>query len=109
MHFNKKMWREALFCSVYVLNRLPTNSLKCTPYEMWEKRNIKTMQIFGSIAFVKRLDPLKKLEERSKRLYLEYAPNGCRLWNPKKKKIIYIIARDVRFQETSLKKIKVQI
>jgi len=92
-----------LFCSVYVLNRLPTNSLKCTPYEMWEKRNIKTMQIFGSIAFVKRLDPLKKLEERSKRLYLEYAPNGCRLWNPKKKKIIYIIARDVRFQETSLK------
>jgi len=52
-HFNKKMWGEALYCSVYVLNRLPTDSLKCTPYEMWEKRkpNIKNLQIFGSIAF----------------------------------------------------------
>jgi len=51
---------------------------------------------------VKRLDSLKKLEERSKRLYfVGYTPNGYRLWNPKEKKII--IARNVRFQETSLK------
>jgi len=97
------MWGEALFCSVYVLNRLPTDSLKCTPYKIWEKQkpNIKLCKYLEVMHLLKRLDPLKKLEERSKRLYfVGYAPNGYRLWNPKEKKII--IARDVRFQETSL-------
>lgn len=67
---------------------------------MWEKRkpNIKTMQSFGGIVYAKRLGPLKKLEDRSKKLYfVGYAPNRYRLWNPDEKKII--TARDVRFQE----------
>ncbi|KYN05076.1 Copia protein [Cyphomyrmex costatus] len=64
----KEMWREALYCSTYILNRLPTDTLECTPYEMWEKRkpNLKKMQIFGSTAYVKTLGPLKKLEDSKK-------------------------------------------
>lgn len=62
---------------------------------------MKTLQIFGSTAYVKRLGLLKKLEERNKKLYfVGYAPNGYRLWNPQKKKII--IARDVKFLETNI-------
>jgi len=42
------------------------------PYEMREKRkpNAKQFQIFGSIAYAKKLKSLKKLDERSEKLYL---------------------------------------
>lgn len=96
--FNKNMWGEALYTSVYILNRLSTDTLQCTPFEMWEKRkpDLKMLQIFGSTVYVKRLGTLKKLEERSKRLYMiGYAPNGYRLWNTEEERII--IARDVKF------------
>lgn len=97
---DKEMWGEALYCSVYILNRLPTKELNCIPYEMWEKRkpNIKTMQVFGSIAYVKNMGPLKKLDIRSRKLiFVGYAPNGYRLWSKDERKII--INRDVRFEE----------
>lgn len=35
--FDKNMWGEALYKSVYILNRTSTNVLQTTPYEMWEK------------------------------------------------------------------------
>jgi len=53
------MWREALYCSVNIVNKLPTSNLKCTSYEMWKKITFETMQIFGSMAYVKILEPLK--------------------------------------------------
>lgn len=105
--FDKKMWGEALYCLVYILNRLPTDSLECSSYEMWERErsNLNTMQIFGSTAYMRRLGPLKKLEERSKKLYfVGYAPNSYRLWNSKEEKII--IARNVIFGKTDLKENK---
>lgn len=54
------------------------------------------MQISGSVAHVKILGSLKKLEKRSKKLlFVGYAPKW--LWNQEEKKIV--IARDVRFEE----------
>ncbi|KYN15771.1 Copia protein [Trachymyrmex cornetzi] len=97
---NKEMWVEALYCATYILNRLPSNILEKTPFEMWEKRkpNLELMQIFGNIAHTKNLGPLKKLEARSRKLFfVGYAPNGYRLWSQEKRKII--IARDVVFEE----------
>jgi len=58
--FNKEMWGKALYSSIYILNRIrySTDTLLSTPYEMWEKRkpNAKLFQIFGSIAYAKKLD-----------------------------------------------------
>lgn len=31
---DKEMWGEALYCSVNIVNRLPTSTLDCTPYEL---------------------------------------------------------------------------
>ncbi|KAM0730296.1 Retrovirus-related Pol polyprotein from transposon TNT 1-94 [Formica fusca] len=101
---NKEMWGEALYTSVFLLNRSPTESLKNTPYEMWEKRkpNMKSLQMFGCKAYTKVMGPLKKLDERSRELtFVGYAPTGYRLWNSERRKII--IARDVKFGKLNKK------
>lgn len=94
----KQMWGEALYTSVYLLNRSPTDRLKVTPYEMWEGRkpNMKNLQLFGCEAYAKVLGPLKKLDQRSEKyVFIGYAPVGYRLWDAQKQKIK--IARDVKF------------
>lgn len=96
----KEMWREALYTSVYLTNRSPTDTLKTTPYEMWEgkKPKLKHLQLFGSETFAKILKPLKKLEKRSKsHIFVGYAPTRYRLWDEKKRKIK--IARDISTSE----------
>lgn len=100
---NKEMWGEALYTSEYILNRSPTEPLKTTLYEMWEKRkpNMQFLQTYsaGCIAHAKILKALKKLEKRSEKLtFVGYAPNGHRLWNSKRRKIF--VTRDVRFGKT---------
>lgn len=73
------MWGEALYTSAYLLNRTPTDALKVTPYEMWERKkpNIKNLQLFGCEAYAKILEPLKKLDERSKKyIFVGYALTG---------------------------------
>lgn len=72
-----KMWGEALYTSVYLVNKSPTNTLKTSPYEMWEskKPNLKNLQLFGSEAHVKIVKPLRKLDKRSKKyIFISYAP-----------------------------------
>lgn len=97
----KEMWGEALYTATYIINRSPTQSLKVTPYEMWEKKkpNLKNLQIFGCMTYAKSLGPLKKLEKRSKSyIFVGYAPNGYRLWDKEKRRIQ--IARDVTCVES---------
>lgn len=56
------------------------------------------MRIFGSIAYAKILGQLRKLDDRSKKyVFMGYVPNGYRLWNSEKGKIV--IARDVKIEE----------
>lgn len=79
-----EMWGEAMYCATYLLNRLPTESLKnnTTPYEMWHGRkpNISNIQKFGSKVFAKQLHNVKKLDPRSKKLVMVgYTNNGYRL------------------------------
>jgi len=74
-------------------------TLKVTPYEMLEEKRPKmnNLQVFGSVAYAKILDPLKKLDKRSKKFrFVGYAPLGYRLWDENKKNII--LARDVKFE-----------
>jgi len=105
-NMNKEMWGEALYAATYLMNRLPTETLEVTPFEMLENRRprLNNLQIFGSIAYAKVLGPLKKLDNRSKELkFVGYAPSGYRLWDEDRRNII--VARDVKF-ETEVKKNK---
>ena len=97
---SKSMWGEAVYTAAYLLNRSPSKTVKTTPVEMWTKRkpDMKRIKLFGCIAFAKIKTPLKKLDERSRQLKMVgNAPNGYRLWDSEKKRII--ISRDVIFRE----------
>lgn len=66
---------------------------------MWkgDKPDLKNLRLFGCTAYAKILGPLKKLDDRSKKFkFVGYAPQGYRLWDADKRKII--ISRDVRFE-----------
>ncbi|CAL9028348.1 unnamed protein product [Prunus brigantina] len=50
----KQFWAEAVQCSVYLLNRCPTKSVKNkTPQEAWSgyKPNVAHLRIFGCVAY----------------------------------------------------------
>jgi hypothetical protein len=56
-------WVEAVACSVYILNRSPTISVKDkVPQEAWSgtKLNVSHFRIFGCIAFAHVLEELRK-------------------------------------------------
>lgn len=96
----KEMWGEAVRTAAYIINRSPTESLEVTLYRRWTGKtpDLSNMRIFGSIAYAKKLKPLKKLDERSEKYtMLGYCPNGYRLWDEQKRKII--LRRDVIFNE----------
>lgn len=104
--FGKQMWGEAMYCATYIINRLPSESLKNkTPYEMWygKRPNIANMQKFGAILYAKQLHTnIRKLDPRSKKLIMVgYTSNGYRLWNEQEGKIE--IARDIVVIENSKK------
>ena len=60
------MWGESLYVATYLLNRSPTTDDKKTPITKWEQRkpDLSRLQIFGSEAYAKRLEPIKKLEAK---------------------------------------------
>lgn len=100
---SKMMWSEAALTAVYILNRCPTRCLEnlMTPAEMWlgVKPNLDKVKVFGCKAYAwvpnqcrKKLDPKSKMQ-----VMIGYAPNGYRLWDMEKKKVI--TARDVKFDE----------
>jgi hypothetical protein len=97
-------WAEVVACSVYLLNRSPTTSLKMkVPQESWSgtKLNVSHLRTFGCIAYTHIPSELrKKLDNRSEKcIFTRYSETSkvCRLYNPISKRLILII--DVKFQE----------
>lgn len=97
----KTFWAEAAMTAVYLLNRIPKGRNTKSPNEQWYKKpaKLKDLRIFGEKAFVYvPKENRNKLEAKSDEcLFMGYAPNGFRLYNTDKKKIV--IARDVIFVE----------
>lgn len=99
----KAMWSEAALTAVYLINRCPTRCLDNfkTPVEMWlvVKPTFEKIKVFGCKAYAWIPHQYrKKLDARSKKsVMVGYAPNGYRLWDMEKQKVI--IARDVKFEE----------
>ena len=59
-------WGYALQTAVYLLNKVPSNSMPRTPYEMWfgRKPSLNHLKIWGCPAYVKKHD-IDKLDARS--------------------------------------------
>lgn len=97
---NKNMWGEAVYCAAYLLNRLPTETIKFkTPYEIWNGRrpDLSNIREFGCEAFCKNLGNIKKLDPRTQKLIMVgYSTSGYRLFDSVRRKIVY--ARDVIFE-----------
>jgi hypothetical protein len=86
-------WVEAIACSVYLLNRYPTTSLKMkVPQEAWSgtKLNVSHLRTFGCIAFTHIPSELrKKLDDKSdKCIFVGYNETlkAYRLYNTISKK-----------------------
>lgn len=97
---DKKFWGEAVRTAAYLTNRSPTDAVQGTPMEnlTFKKPNSSRLQIFGCNAYTKTITPLKKLDDRCKKyIFVGYAPNGYRLYDKERRKII--ISRDVLFAE----------
>ena len=63
-----QFWGEALDTAVYVLNRIPSKSIKLTPYELWTGRrpNFSNLRVWGSKAHVRVPDQLRtKLDPKT--------------------------------------------
>ena len=102
----KSFWAEAVYTSVYLLNRLPTKVLKNkTPFEAWyeTKAAVDHLKIFGCICYthvpeVKR----DKLDQKAEiGIFLGYSNNvkGYRVFNLKTKKVQ--VSRNVKFDESA--------
>ncbi|XP_055814518.1 uncharacterized protein LOC129884204 [Solanum dulcamara] len=103
----QSFWAEAVYTSVYLLNRLPTKVVdKKTPIEAWSgtKPSAKHLKIFGSICYS--LVPLvkrRKLEPKGELgIFIGYSSQakGYRVFNLKTKSIS--IRRDVVVDEHAL-------
>jgi hypothetical protein len=61
-------WGEAVLTAVYILNCSPTKVLHgMSPYEAWHGRKpgVSHLRVFGSLVYVKELNRISKLNERS--------------------------------------------
>lgn len=99
----KYLWGEAVYTSVYIINRSPTCAIqeRKTPAEQWFgiKPDFSKLKVFGCSGYTwipnqKR----QKLDPKSKCLiFVGYCPNGYRLWDKDNNKVV--LSRDVYFNE----------
>jgi hypothetical protein len=101
---SNNFWVEAVACSVYLLNRYPTTSLKMkVPQEAWSgtKLNLAHLRTLGCIAYAHIPSELrKKLDDKSEKcIFTGYSETSkaYRIYNPITKKLI--LSRDVKFLE----------
>jgi len=100
-------WAEAIYTSVYLLNRCPTKAVENkTPFEAWSggwKPSVNHLRIFGSICYAHVPREMRhKLEEKGEKcVFVGYSSKskGYRLFSLKRNKVI--ISRDVIFDENS--------
>jgi hypothetical protein len=96
-------WGEAVMTVVHLLNCSPTSALDGkTPYEAWHGRKpvVSYLRVFGCLAFVKELNHVGKLDDRSSPgVFISYAKGAkaYRVLDPVTRRVR--VARDVVFDE----------
>lgn len=95
----REMLGEALHTAAYLHNRSLSSTVPKLSIRIWSSKlpDLSNVKIFGTVAFARKTTPLKKLDRRlnTKPLFVGYAPNGYRLWDPKTRKIF--LAKGVIF------------
>ena len=70
-NLRNEYWTEVFACSIYILNRSPTKSVKDkTPLEAWSgvKLDVENLRVFGSVAYTHVPDELRKnINDRSEK------------------------------------------
>lgn len=100
----KKFWAEAANTAVFLLNRLPTKSVKMkTPFEAWYgvKPFVKNLKVFGCVCYI-HVPSIKrdKLDQKGEAgIFVGYSlhSKAYRVYQPNKNKVI--VSRDVKFFE----------
>lgn len=99
-------WGEPVSTAVFILNRLPTKSLKgTTPFEAWhgQKPDVSFLRTFGCVGHVNVTKPgLKKLDDRSTPMVFlgyKHGSKACRLYDPNAQRVA--MSRDVIFDEVA--------
>lgn len=89
-----QFWVEALFCFVYVWNRVCHSKQKSTPFELYggQKPSVKHLKPFGTPVYLGIPKQLRrKLDMRAKKgILVGYAQRtrGYRIWLPEERKIV---------------------
>ncbi|KAE8691290.1 hypothetical protein F3Y22_tig00110890pilonHSYRG00631 [Hibiscus syriacus] len=106
----KKLWEEAVQCTIYVQNQCPHVKLDDqTPQEAWsrQKPTDSHLKVFGSVAYAHILNQLRtKLEDKTKKyIFIGYdeKTKGYKLFDPISKKVM--ASRDVRVNEANAENI----
>src|SRR4051812_38430968 len=68
------LWRYALETAAYVLNRVPSKSVKTTSFEEWygKKPKLSHLKIWGCEAYVRKLQPDKLESKADKCIFVGY-------------------------------------
>jgi hypothetical protein len=96
-------WGKAVMTVMHLLNRSPTKALDGkTPYEAWHERKpvVSYLRVFGYLAFVKELNHVGKLDDRSSLgVFIGYAKGAkaYRILDPVTRCVR--VARDIVFDE----------
>jgi hypothetical protein len=96
-------WGEVVMTVVHLLNCSPTKALNGkTPYEAWHGRKpvVSHLCVFGCLTFVKELNHIGKLDDRSTPgVFIGYAEGAkaYRVLDPTTRRVC--ITRDVMFDE----------
>ena len=92
---HKKNWAEAISCANFILNQVPTKSIKhVTPEEKWNGRkpDISNFKLFSCECWAHIIDnKLKKLDPKShKCIFIGYSEDSkaYRLFDPSKQSVI---------------------
>jgi len=103
-HLSNEFSGEAVACSIYILNRSATKSVKNkVPQEAWSgmKSSVSHFRVFGCVAYAHIPKQLRiKLDDKSEKyIFTSYSEKSkaYRLYNPNTKK--FIINRHVEFKE----------
>jgi hypothetical protein len=96
-------WGKAMMTVVHLLNRSLTKALDGkTPYEAWHERKptVSYLRVFGCLAFIKELNYVSKLDDRSSLgVFIGYAEGAkaYRILDPVTRCVR--VARDIVFDE----------
>ncbi|KAM1484192.1 hypothetical protein EV2_037025 [Malus domestica] len=100
----KELWAKAVACSIYLLNRCPTKSVKrMTPQEAWSgyKPNVAHLRVFGCVAYAQVPEAKRrKLDNRGEKcVFVGYSEESkaYKLYNPLTGKLV--VSGDVIFSE----------